>query len=193
MHDLLLRSTTARCRQIIKAVIFLFRATLCVLVLKPGTSRIRVHLSSTFLNNLFEAYLEETRWNYIHFAHVRYYVLHARKLVFLTAIKHPFDFVVLVVVRVGCREEEIELFGVLLVDSKDKVNPFMDVVPDVFSLKLFAQDPCQVERVSCVRRHLHLVYEELAGLVSYSLLLPKPCMEPVPVLVQLRHEVVFWN
>ena len=70
VHDLLLRSTTARCRQIIEAVIFLFRATLCVLVLKPGTSCIRVHLSSTFLNNLFEADLEETRWNYIHFAHV---------------------------------------------------------------------------------------------------------------------------
>ena len=70
VHDLLLRSTTARCRQIIKAVIFLFSTALCVLVLKPGTSRIRVHLSSTFLNNLFEAYLEETGRDYIHFAHV---------------------------------------------------------------------------------------------------------------------------
>ena len=69
----------------------------------------------------------------------------------------------------------------------------MDIVSDVFSLKLFAQDSSQVERVSCVRRHLHLVYEELTCLVSYSLLLPKPCMEPVPVLVQLRHEVVFRN
>ena len=69
VHDLLLRSNTARCRQIIKAVIFL-RVTLRVLVLKPGTSRIRVHLPSTFLNNLFEANLEESRWDYIHFAHV---------------------------------------------------------------------------------------------------------------------------
>ena len=38
-----------------------------------------------------------------------------------------------------------------------------------------------------------MVNEELARLVSNSLFLAEPCMEPVPVLVQFRHEVVFWN
>ena len=97
------------------------------------------------------------------------------------------------VIRVCCREEQVELLGVLLVHSKDEVNPFMDIVPDMLRFKLFAQDSGQIKGVGSIGWHFHLVYEELTCLVSNSLFLAKPSMEPISVLVELRHEVILWN
>ena len=96
------------------------------------------------------------------------------------------------VVRVRCREEEIEFFGVLLIYSEDQVDPLVDIFAHMLSLELFAQDPGQVEGIGCIWRHLHVVHEQLSGHITDCFLLAQSCMISVPVLVKFWTKVVFW-
>ena len=97
------------------------------------------------------------------------------------------------VIGVCSREEQVELFGVLLIYSKNEVDPFMDIVSDVLRFELFSQDSGQIKGVGCIGWHFHLVYEELTCLITNSFFLAKPSMEPISILVQFWHEVIFWN
>lgn len=108
-------------------------------------------------------------------------------------VDHLLDPAVLMVVGVSCWEEQVEFVRILLVDSEDQVDPFVDIVAHVFRLKLLTHDARQVVRVCCVRWHSHAIDEKLTSNVADLLFLSKPSVVPVPVLIELRQEEELWN